>query len=164
LIAEQRDASVGSGRIATLGPVLSREFDDPLVGEGFGTRIIRDTDLAKKNAPILDDEWLGILLETGYLGALSLLWMFVRFVRQAAREAKTDLSPRGWLLASITSSVAAFAVGMLFYDAFSFIQVTFLLFIFLGLGVATRLCPAREWVEVPQAATRTAPSPNPLPA
>jgi len=33
--------------------------------------------------------------------------------------------------------VTAFAVGMLTYDAFSFIQVTFVLFVLLALGAVT---------------------------
>jgi hypothetical protein len=40
------------------------------------------------------------------------------------------------LLVGLAASVAAYAVGMFLYDAFSFIQVTFLLFILLGLGAA----------------------------
>src|SRR5262249_17222329 len=121
LVHQQQDAAVGSGRLATLGPALHTEFKpDPLLGEGFGTRITRDTQIAKKNAPILDDQWLGILLETGLLGALSLLWMFLRFVRQCGGEARRDLSARGWLLTSVTAAVAAFGVGMFLYDAFSF--------------------------------------------
>ena len=43
---------------------------------------------------------------------------------------------RGLLLASLAASVAAYGVGMLTFDAFSFIQVTFLLFILVGLGSA----------------------------
>jgi O-antigen ligase len=159
LINEQQNAGIGSGRLATLGPALNSEFHNPLVGEGFGTRVVLDTELAKKNAPILDDEWLGVLLETGVLGALSLVWTFLRFIRRCGREAKEDHSPRGWLLTSLTASVASFAVGMFFYDAFSFIQVTFLLFILLGLGTSTRLCPAAEWVTVP---ARTPARPAPL--
>jgi hypothetical protein len=164
LIAEQTDAKVGSGRLATLGPALDSEFHNVLVGEGFGTRVTKDTEISKKNGPILDDEWLGILLETGLLGALSLAWMFLRFIRRCGREAKADHSPRGWLLASLTASVAAFAVGMFFYDAFSFIQVTFLGFIFLGLGAATRACPAAEWATVPERATAPHTSMRPVPA
>ncbi len=162
LVNQQQDAAVGSGRLATLGPALHTEFKNPLVGEGFGTRVTKPTDLVPvKNGPILDDEWLGVLLETGILGAVTLLWMFLRFIRQASREARLDRTPRGWLLTSITASVAGFAAGMFFYDAFSFIQVTFLLFIFLGLGVATRYCPSAEWATqaVP---LRTGPEPEQL--
>jgi hypothetical protein len=146
LISEQQNTAVGSGRLATLRPALHREFKDPLVGEGFGTRVTKATELVPvPNAPILDDEWLGILLETGLVGAFSLVWMFIRVIRRLGSEAKRDLSSRGWLLASLTAGIAAFAVSMFFYDAFSFFQITFMLFIFLGLGVCTYLAPAAEW-------------------
>jgi hypothetical protein len=146
LIAEQQNTSVGSGRLATLGPALHSEFKNPLVGEGFGTRVTLKTDLVPvPNGPILDDEWLGILLQTGLIGAISFAWMFIRVIRRLGSEAKHDLSSRGLLLVSLTASIAAFAVSMFFYDAFSFIQITFMLFIFLGLGVCTYLVPETEW-------------------
>jgi hypothetical protein len=62
------------------------------------------------------------------------LWLFVRSIRRLSREAREDDSDRGWLLVGLTASLTAFAVGMLSYDAFSFIQVTFMVFIFLGLA------------------------------
>ncbi len=144
LVAQQTNAPVGSGRIATLGPALQREFvPNPILGEGFGTRITTPDDVVPvPNAPILDDQWLGTLLETGVVGALSLLWLFVRFVRRLGREAKHDRGPRGWLLACLAASVAAFAESMLTYDALSFTQATFLLFIFIGIGCATYALPA----------------------
>jgi hypothetical protein len=147
LVAQQKYASVGSGRLATLGPVLRHEFKPhPLVGEGFGTRIVTPDPLVPvPNAPILDDEWLGVLVETGILGALALAWFFLRSVRWLGREAKRDRSPRGWLLAGITASITAYAVGMFLYDAFSFIQVTFLFMIVLALGASAALSPAEEW-------------------
>ena len=46
-------------------------------------------------------------------------------------------------MAALAASLAAFAVGMLTFDAFSFIQVTFLAFILLGLG-GVMLPPERE--------------------
>ncbi|MDQ2913779.1 MAG: hypothetical protein M3T56_11045 [Chloroflexota bacterium] len=147
LISEQQSPRVGSGRLATLGPVLHSEYyKNPLVGEGFGTRITKATDLVPvPNGPILDDEWLGILVETGLIGALSLVWMFIRIIRRLGSEAKRDLSSRGGLLVSLTAGIAAFAVSMFLYDAFAFIQIAFMLFIFLGLGVCTYLAPAAEW-------------------
>jgi hypothetical protein len=57
-------------------------------------------------------------------------------VRRFGREAKKDDSARGWLLISLAAGICAFGVGMFTYDAFAFIQVTFLLFIFVGLGSA----------------------------
>jgi O-Antigen ligase len=149
LVAQQQNASVGSGRLSTLGPALHSEFvPNPLLGEGYGTRVtVPDDVVPVPNAPILDDEWLGILLETGILGAGALAWMFIRFVRRLAPDAKSDLSPRGWLLVAIIASVSSFAVGMLFYDAFSFIQVTFLAFILIGLGSSAYLATANSPAE-----------------
>ena len=135
LIAEQAAGAgtTGSGRIADLSPSLAEFAHKPILGQGFGTRVV---DLGRQNALILDNQWLGTLLETGAVGALAWGWLFFRFVRRAGREAKADPSQRGWLLAAIAASVTAYAVGMIAYDAFAFIQVTFLLFILLGLGVA----------------------------
>ena len=87
-------------------------------------------------ANILDNQWLGTLLELGVIGFFGWLWFFARVVRRLGKEAKEDDSDRGWLLVAIAASVAAFAVGMFTYDAFSFIQVTFLMFILVGLGAA----------------------------
>ena len=137
LVAEQQSSpgELGSGRLADLGPGLEEWSRQPLFGQGFGTRVV-DLDAGIPPASILDNQWLGTLLETGALGFFAWLWFFVRIVRRFGAEARRDDSDRGWLLASLTAGVAAFAVGMLTYDAFSFIQVTFLLFIFVGLGCA----------------------------
>ena len=146
LIQQQANAHVGSGRIATLGPALRREFDpNPILGEGYGTRVTTpDRSVRRPNGPILDDQWLGLLLETGALGVAALGWLFVRFVRLAAREAKRDNSWRGWLLASTAAAVTAYAVSMFTYDAFSFIQVTFLLYISLAIGSVVYRLPAEH--------------------
>ena len=125
----------GSGRLADLGPALREWREKPLVGVGFGTRVV-DGQGPGPRANILDNEWLGTLLEVGALGFFGWLWFFARVVRRLGKAAKEDDSERGWLLASIAASVAAFAVGMFTFDAFSFIQVTFLMFIFVGLGAA----------------------------
>jgi polysaccharide biosynthesis protein PslJ len=147
IVAEQADTEVGSGRLATLGPALRNEFEpDPLFGEGFGTRITQpDAVVSVPNAPILDDEWLGMLLEIGIFGVFALIWLFVRSVRRMGKAARTDLSPRGWLLVATTSSIVGYGVGMFTYDAFSFIQSTFLFFITLGIGTACLLSPTVEW-------------------
>jgi hypothetical protein len=144
-LAKQQSFSVGKGRLATAGPVLRKEFrPDPLLGEGFGTRIVKPDQYVKTpNAPITDDQALGSLAETGVLGAFALAWLFVRFVRRLAKEARRDESPRGWLLIALAASVAGYGVSMFTCDAFAYIQVTFMLFIFIGLGtVALRLAPA----------------------
>jgi O-antigen ligase len=135
---------VGSGRLATLGPALSREFEpNPLLGEGFGTRVVAPTPAVPvANAPILDDEWLGILLETGLAGALTLSWLFIRLIRRLLPEARDNESASSWFMVAVIASVSSFAVSMFFYDAFSFIQVTFMLFIVMGLGTSVLLSTA----------------------
>jgi hypothetical protein len=138
LIHQQQNANVGSGRIATLGPALDSEWKpNPILGEGFATRVTHADDVVLvPNGPILDDQWLGILLETGVAGTAVLVWLIARFLRRAGTAGKRDMSPRGWLLTGITASTAAYAVGMFFYDSFTFIQVTFLFFVLMGLGSA----------------------------
>ncbi len=156
LVAQQKHASVGSGRIATLGPALDSEFDpNPVAGEGFATRIVQpDQYVPVANAPILDDQWLGVLLETGLVGTVALAWFFARCLRRLGTAARRDYSPRGWLLAATTASVAAYFVSMFTYDAFAFIQVTFLLFTLIALGAATLFSDQEEWDRLELASAR----------
>jgi O-antigen ligase len=137
LIAEQKASadSGGSGRLADLGPGLTLWQSKPLFGQGYGTQVVNPNAPGIK-ANIFDDQWLATLLATGALGFFGWLWFFVRVVRRCSAEAKRDDSDRGWLLAAIAAGVAAYAVGMVTYDAFAFIQVTFLLFILIGLASA----------------------------
>ncbi len=162
IVAEQSDARVGSGRIATLGPVLRKEWlPNPILGEGFATRVPEpDSVLKVPNAPITDDQWLGLLLETGVVGAGALVWIFVRGIRRMGAAARGDHSARGWLLVATTASVAGYGVSMFTYDAFSFIQATFLFFLVLGIGMATLRSSPEEWEALQPAAQRTAWTPR----
>jgi O-antigen ligase len=159
LVAEQesKPGEVGSGRLADIGPALQEWKQEPLVGLGFGTRVIEGASHGPR-ANILDNQWLSSLIETGAVGIFGWLWFFIRAVRRFGAEAKRDDSARGWLLASIAAGVAAYAVGMLTFDAFAFIQVTFLLFIFVGLGsavMAERPTPLAVPVRRPELAATT---------
>ena len=127
---------VGSGRIADLGPSIDQFKRNPVLGEGFGTRIVEG---AQHKAKVLDNQWLGTLLETGLVGVLGWLWFLGRTVRRLGRQARGDPSDRGLLTAALAGSIAAFAVGLFTYDAFSFIQVTYLMFILVALSVVLLL-------------------------
>jgi O-Antigen ligase len=120
------------GRLAKVGPAIDQWEGKPLFGVGYGTRVV-GFQVAFNNAYILDDQWLGTLLDVGAVGTCAYIWLFFRAVRRCGRAAKADDSPRGWLLAGLAASIGSFAVGMLTYDAFSFIQVTFFFFIMLSL-------------------------------
>jgi hypothetical protein len=161
LIAEQQNAPVGHARLSTLGPTLSNEWaPHPIFGLGFATRVTTPTvEVPEPNAPILDNQWLGILAETGLAGAIAFGWMFVRYLRRTGAAIRSDRTQRGGLLLATSASVAAYAVGMLTFDAFSFNQVTFLLFIILGLGCSARR--AQEGDAVPATARRGLPRPVP---
>ena len=143
LIQEQRQGANtrGSGRVADIGPALSEWSKDPLFGEGFGSRVTDKK--TTHNASILDDQWLGTLLEVGFVGILAWIWLFVRFVRRLAHVAKQDQTERGWLALALAAGPCAYAVGMATYDAMSFVQVTVLLFILFGLGGAFLSIPSR---------------------
>ncbi len=140
LVAEQQSLPGyrGSGRLADVQPALDEWGREPILGQGFGTRVL------DVNADILDNQWLSSLIETGAVGVFAWLWLFFASVRSLGSGARRDLSKRGWLLAALAGSIAAYAVGMFMYDAFSFIQVTFLLFVLLGLGAAVLRLPPGE--------------------
>ena len=156
LIANQSQSvgSRGQGRIADLSPALSEYSERPILGQGFGTRVV---DGEEPNAQILDNQWLKSLLETGAIGAFAILWLFLRAIRRLGQRAKRDDDPRsGWLCVALAASITAFAVGMLTFDAFAFIQVTFLLFILLGFAGGLILEPQR----IGDARSQAAPNPH----
>jgi hypothetical protein len=151
LIAQQSQNAGyrGSGRIADLGPAMDEFVASPLLGQGYATRL---TGRERANAQILDNQWLKTLLEVGALGTFAWLWLFFRFARRLGPAARADRSERGWLITALVGSVTAFAVGQLFYDAFAFIQVTFLLYILLALGAVLVTAPRREALRAARAA------------
>src|ERR687887_61775 len=151
LIAQQSNVVAGNelrsnGRLADIGPSLHELAPNPIFGEGYGTRIV-GFDEKYNNAAILDDQWLGTLLETGIVGFFAWLWIFCRCVRRLSREAREDDSERGWLYTGLAASIAAFGVGMTTFDAFSFTQAAFVFFILFALaGVVLSRGELREAV------------------
>jgi polysaccharide biosynthesis protein PslJ len=150
LFAEQSRVIEGNelrsdGRIADIAPTLQELSVNPLFGIGYGTRIV-GFDNEVNNARILDDQWLATLLEIGMLGAFAWLWVVARAIRRLGRAAKRDTSAEGWLYVCLAASVTAFAVGMLTYDAFGFIQTSFVFFVLLAL-VSRLLMPIENTME-----------------
>jgi hypothetical protein len=136
LIAEQKGnySYNSSNRLADAGPALDEWWQRPYAGYGFGTRITNASS-GRVNAKILDNQWLGVLLEIGAIGTFALLWLFIRSIRRLGGAARRDQTPHGWLPTALAASLAAFIVGMFTFDAFGFAQVTFLAFMMVGLGV-----------------------------
>ena len=107
VIQEQSyDKGSGAGRVADLGPALDRWSRQPFLGSGFGTRVADPNAQAGSESQILDDQWLGTLLEIGALGALS------PAVALHPRDPPTDSArndratgPDGWLLTALAAAI-----------------------------------------------------------
>lgn len=123
----------GRGRIGEWSPALKEWSHTPLFGQGVGTRV-NDLNDPKFNAPILDDQWLGSIMDIGAFGLVALLWFFILAVRKLGRLARRDDSDDGWLLTALTASITSYAFGMLTFDAFNFVQVTMLMFLLVAFG------------------------------
>ena len=164
LVAEQQSGvgGTGSGRLADLGPALDVWTHEPLIGQGYATAPIIFPDAALETN-ILDNQWLTTLLSTGLIGFVGWLWFFTRAVRRFGAEARRDQSDRGWLLAGLTAAIAAYGVGMLTYDALAFIQVTFLLFIFVGIASALLAARPIQLVALAPQMEPVTPPPRPIP-
>jgi hypothetical protein len=171
LVAQQSQTFSGVGgvqenanRLSRWGPELA-EFSryNPLFGEGFGTRITGRTSLNQVlkgpldysfgnqiaangslgKAEILDDQWLGTLLEIGVLGLIGWVWLFGRSIKRLGARAKLERDTlEGWLPVAIAASLAGFVASMLFYDAFSFTQGDFLMHLVVGFAAAILTLPS----------------------
>ena len=134
LVAEQQQGANthGSGRIADLAPGLAQVARRPLVGDGFGTRIVEST--PRNNSPILDDQWLGLLMDVGIVGAAAMLWLLLVHVRRLIRACRSARGPDATGLAALAATTASYGVGMLTFDAIAFVQITFVFFLLIALG------------------------------
>jgi polysaccharide biosynthesis protein PslJ len=146
VIKEQSyDQGATAGRVADLGPALDRWSEKPFFGRGFGTTVADPNASKESDSQILDDQWLGSLLEIGAFGVLALLALWIGAVRRLNRWAKRARDPNdGWLATSLAASIIAFAVGMLTFDAFAFIQVTFFAFVMLGFSAVVTRWPTQD--------------------
>lgn len=151
LIAEQTnlpanaDPQLAGGRVRLLGPSIAEASKRPLLGLGFGTRITGFYE-PQRNAAILDNQWLGLLLEVGLVGIAGWLWLVGRATRRLWREARRlGDDPDSWLYTGLCASVLSFAVGMFTYDAMGFIQAAFVFWLLVGLSaVVLQLAPRPE--------------------
>ena len=174
-LVAQQGATVHGAQLsrASRVPTALHEFSEhnPLLGEGYGTRVTggdgnfqastaqtsstvptaaslamsRGQLVKGVNSPVLDDQWLKTLLETGILGVLAWGWLFFRAIRRLGARAKTEReSPDGLLPIALAAALLGFAIAMGTYDAFSFVQATALTFILIGFSsIVLHLAPAK---------------------
>jgi polysaccharide biosynthesis protein PslJ len=111
----------------------------PLFGRGFGT-------FDPVEFVLLDNQYLGTLIETGAFGLLMLIVLFLIgiFTARGARRRSVDERERE-LAQSIAASIAVAMVSFLTFDAFAFPMASEMTFFMLGCaGAAWRIAVTRE--------------------
>jgi polysaccharide biosynthesis protein PslJ len=154
IVAQQSSVLVGKGgkvqdnsRLSRWGPSFHEYLQgNPLFGDGYGTRVTgagaNGLPNPDDNATVLDDEWLGTMLETGLVGIIAWVWLFGRAIKRLAARAKLERGTReGWLPVALAGSIGSFAASMFFYDAFSFIQATCVVFVLLAIAAVLLMLP-----------------------
>lgn len=142
LRAEQtgQAGSTAGGRLGDIDSVERSFLERPLFGVGFGTRVFTGEG---QNALILDDEYLGRLVESGCLGALSLaalIWVPALAELHRARRAVDDDRT---LHAALAAAMAGYGTALLTLDGFSFFQLTIVFFVVLGISNSVAVHPIR---------------------
>lgn len=110
----------------------------PALGRGFSTFLTQYR--------ILDNQYLGLLIETGVIGLLVFLGLLITGAFEASRVAvgAPDASTRS-LGRAVMASIIAGACAYATFDALAFNQVASLTFLMLGsVGLLTRLLPRRN--------------------
>ncbi|MFE6256877.1 O-antigen ligase family protein [Agromyces sp. NPDC057865] len=123
----------GAGRLADLEPAMREVAKQPFFGSGFGSRIVIGDEA---NSFILDNQFLGTLMETGALGVLGLAVfllvppiLLLRFAfGQAAKRRHAALA------FTVAVAIAGYIAAIFFYDAFGFFQTFFILCMLLAVG------------------------------
>lgn len=123
------DTSVAS-RIDSLGMAGEYFARAPLLGRGFGTFLPRYR--------IFDNQYLLGLVETGALGvlALVLLWVVPAVALFRALRRRAPGSPERLLGVGLLASGVVGGVGLAFFDGFGFPMTPTIWFVLLGLGGA----------------------------
>lgn len=124
----------------------------PLFGRGFFTFLPKYR--------ILDNQYLGLLIEIGIVGLVSVLVLFVSGVLTGLRyrrRASVDTRDRDLALC-VSAALAAAGASLAFFDAFSFPLVTGFVFLLLGcLGTLVRTgVPGTQLRSLRPAPTRAA--------
>jgi hypothetical protein len=138
----------GQGRLADLPQAFAQFGNAPLAGTGLGSRIVVGENA---NSQILDNQWLGSLLETGVLGIIGLatflLWPIIVMLRFAFRS---DVpASRSHLVLAITASAIGYTTAMFFYDAFAFMQTLLVLCLLLGVAAWAMTHESETWGGAP---------------
>jgi O-antigen ligase len=143
VLARNADPLLAGGRIRQLGPMLREAGRRPLLGQGFGTRQTGFNN-PLRNAPILDNQWLGLLLESGIVGVAGWATLIFGASLRLGRASRRRAGPDGWLEVGVAASLTGFGVGMFTYDSLSFVQEAFFFWIVVALAASLLLTDAEN--------------------
>ncbi|WP_227471350.1 O-antigen ligase [Paenarthrobacter sp. YJN-5] len=141
------DPSISS-RTSAYTTAFGMLANNPVIGRGFGTFL--------PDYVIVDNQYLGILVELGFLGLFSFLALIACALIAAWRARRLAATPGPQQTAqAVLASIAAIAVTYAFFDALSFTMSANLLFVMLGIaGAQWRL--ARMPQSIPPTTNHTA--------
>jgi hypothetical protein len=127
----------GSGRLSDIDPGLDLWRTSPVVGIGRGNPLVGGQDGERPTASsiIFDNQYMTTLVLTGLFGFLALASFLVVTASKLLNGAFVRQGPEGDFLACCGLATAGFAVGIFFFDAFSFVQVTLVYFVIAALGL-----------------------------
>jgi len=143
---QTRAGQRGSGRLADLGPGLRRFEQSPLFGYGLGTVAARgEIAAAARDTPqesvsiIFDNQYMNTLVTLGACGFLGVVWFAWGAFLKVGRMAKRGRDgPGAGLMSACAIACAGFSIGLLTFDAFSFVQSTLMFFLIAALGLTAR--------------------------
>jgi O-antigen ligase len=123
------DSSVAS-RVDSFGVAADYFSRAPIIGRGFGSFLPRYR--------IFDNQYLVGLVETGVLGLIAMLLLWVVPVVGIARVVRRSApaSPQRLLGSGLLASCVVGGVGLGFFDGFGFPMMPAVWFVLLGLGGA----------------------------
>jgi O-Antigen ligase len=139
------------GRTSDYEAVVPDVLTDPIFGRGYGTLDSLKSDTYR----IFDNEYLGELYQTGFLGLIAFIALILTPVVIAVRYAARKDNPlRGPPALAAAAGCLAFAVGAALYDILTFPQAPYL-FLFLAAMCTTaasveKVAPAAARRAVPQ--------------
>lgn len=136
IMQQETNPNTASARVTDYPIVAKIVPRQPLFGLGYA-------DFAPDRYIHLDNQLLKFLLEVGVAGTAMILLFIVRGTRVMASAAGA-VRDTPTIVVAFMAGVVAFAVQLVFFDTFGFVQTTYLFFILAALGVRSAQLTAAE--------------------
>lgn len=140
IMQQENNPNTASARVTDYPIVAEIVPRQPLFGLGYA-------DFAPDRYIHLDNQLLKFLLEVGFAGTAMVLLFLARSTRAMAAVAR-PVRDRATIETALMAGVIAFAVQLVFFDTFGFVQTTYLFFILAALGVRSAQLASAELAEL----------------